>query len=182
MIWEAEFLTWLQQMRSPLMDSVMAVMSTLADYGVFAISVGIILLFFKKTRRTGFEVLISIALAFIVGNLIIKNVVARVRPYDAYEHLIPLVRKPSDWSFPSGHSTNAFACATAIFMNHKKTGAVILILAGLIAFSRLYNCVHFPTDVVAGILIGAGFAVLAHFVVYPACEKGVRRLKARKEN
>lgn len=182
MLWEAEFLSWLQNIRTPFLDTVMAGLSVLGDYGIFGIIVGIMLVVFKKTRRTGIEALIAMALAFIVGNLIIKNVVARVRPYDAYEYLAPLVRKPGDWSFPSGHSTNVFACATAIFLNHKKAGIAALIVAGLVAFSRLYNCVHFPTDVFAGVFIGVVFAVLTHYFVYPAGEKGVRQLRRRKED
>ena len=181
MIWEAEFLTWLQSVRAPFLDELMAGLSFLGDYGICGIVVGIVLVIIKKTRRTGFEVLIAMAIAFIIGNLIIKNVVARLRPYDAYEHLEPLVRRPLDWSFPSGHSTNLFACATAIFLNHKKVGVIALIIALLVAFSRLYNCMHFPTDVLAGVFIGVVCAILTHYLIYPAGEKGVRRLRARKE-
>lgn len=182
MAWEAEFLSWLQQFRSPFLDTVMAGLSLAGDHGILGIAVCIVLLIFRKTRRTGVEVLISMALAYIVANLIIKNAVARIRPYDAYEALEPLIKKPHDWSFPSGHATNTFACATAIFLNHKKWGVVALALAALIAFSRMYNCVHYPTDILAGIIIGVLFAVLAHYLICPAGEKGVRRLKQRKEN
>lgn len=180
MLWEANFLKSLQTIRSPFLDKVMEILSMLGDHGIFCICVGLLLLIFRKTRRTGVQALLAMALAYIVANLIIKNAVGRIRPYDAYAFLEPLVNKPHDSSFPSGHSVNVFACATAIFLEHKKVGIVALILAALVAFSRLYNCVHFPTDVLAGIVIGILFAVLVHYLIFPACEKGVRKLKARK--
>lgn len=180
MLWEAEFLSSLQTIRTPLLDRVMAYLSLLGDHGLFCICLGLVLLIFAKARRVGWQVLLSMLLAYIVANLILKNVVARVRPYDAYPFLEAVVHKPHDWSFPSGHSVNVFAAATAIFLNHKRWGVFALIVAAFVAFSRLYNCVHYPTDVLAGIVIGVGFAVLVYYVVYPACEKGVRRLRARK--
>lgn len=182
MAWEADFLSALQNIRSPFLDKVMAYLSMLGDHGIFCICLGFVLLIFAKTRRTGWQVLLSMLLAYIVANLVIKNIVARVRPYDAYPFLEALVHKPHDWSFPSGHSVNVFAAATAIFLNHKKTGICALVIAALVAFSRLYNCVHYPTDVLAGIVIGVGFAVLVHYVVYPACERGVCRLRRHDSN
>ena len=182
MLWEAEFLSSLQSIRSPFLDAVMKYLSMLGDHGIAAISLGIILIIFAKTRRTGFEVLLSIALAYLVANLIIKNAVGRIRPYDAYPYLEALVTKPHDWSFPSGHSVNLFAASTAVFLNHKKTGILALVIAALVAFSRLYNCVHYPTDVLAGIVIGVLFANLVHYLVYPSCEKGIRKLRRSKES
>lgn len=182
MAWEADFLLWLQTIRTPFLDVVMKYVTLLGEHGIAAIMLGIILIIFAKTRKTGFEVLLSIALAYIVANLIIKNAVGRVRPYDAYTYLMPLVKKPFDWSFPSGHSVNVFAAATAVFLNHKKIGVFALVLAALVAFSRLYVGVHYPTDVLVGAVIGIGFALLVHHLVYPACEKGIRRLRARKKD
>ncbi len=182
MLWEAQFLQSLQAIRSPFLDEVMRIASLLGEKGLFGICVGLLLLIFAKTRRTGFQVLMSMLLAFIFANLIVKNIVGRVRPYDAYAFLEPLVRKPSDSSFPSGHTTNVFAAATAIFLEHKRTGIVALVIASLVSFSRLYNCVHYPTDVLAGIVVGVGFAVLVHYWLFPACENGVKKLKARKQS
>ncbi len=180
MLWESDFLSSLQNIRTPFLDKVMAYLSMLGDHGIFCIALGLILLIFAKTRRTGWQVLLSMAIAYILANLILKNVVARVRPYDAYPYLEALVHKPHDWSFPSGHAVNVFAAATAIFFEHKRWGIFALVMAALVAFSRLYNCVHYPTDVLAGIVIGVGCAILVHYLVFPACEKGVKRLRARK--
>lgn len=180
MPWEAEFLRSLGAFRSPFMDKVMELLSMLGDHGIFCICLGLVLLIFAKTRRTGVQVLLSMALAYIFANLILKNLVGRVRPYDAYTFIEALVKKPHDSSFPSGHSVNVFAAATAIFLEHKKTGIVALVIATLVAFSRLYNCVHYPTDVLAGLVIGIIFAVMVHYLIFPKCEDGVRKLRERK--
>lgn len=180
MLWEAQFLSALQGIRMPFLDFLMSNITLLGEYGVFGVLVGIVLLCIPKTRRTGIQILISMALAFILANLIIKNVVARPRPYETYTYLIPLGRMPHDTSFPSGHCVNIFACATSIFLEHKKAGVIALIVAALVAFSRLYNCVHYPTDVLAGTIIGIGMALLVHYLIFPACETGFGRLKARK--
>lgn len=179
MAWEADFLLALQNIRTPFLDTLMGLFSMIGDRGICSIALALILMIFIKTRRTGIEVLLSVALAFVFANLIIKNVVARPRPYEAYTFLEALVRKPHDSSFPSGHTTNVFAAATAVFLNHKKVGVIALIIAALVGFSRMYNCMHYPTDVLAGVVIGVGFAVLVHYVIYPACDN---RLKARKES
>ena len=179
MAWEAEFLLSLQSIRTPFLDTLMGLFTMLGYKGIFSVALGLILLIFAKTRRTGFEVLLSVALALLFANLLIKNIVARPRPCEVYSFLPALVRVPSDSSFPSGHTTNAFAVATAIFLNHKKAGVIAFVIAALVAFSRMYNCMHYPTDVLAGIVIGAGFAVLVHYVIYPVCDN---RLRERKES
>lgn len=181
MAWEADFLASLQNLHTPVLDTVMKFLSMLGDHGIFCICVGVALLFFAKTRPTGGRVLLSIALAYIFANLFLKNVVARPRPFDTYAFIQPLVEKPHDWSFPSGHSVVVFATATSIFLNHKKTGVLALIIAALVAFSRLYICVHYPTDVLAGAAIGIIFALLVNYLIYPACEKGIKKLRRPKE-
>ena len=182
MAWEADFLLALHQIRTPFLDTVMNWLSLSVEHGILGICVGLILLIFAKTRRTGCKVLIAMALAYIFANLILKNAVHRVRPYDEYAFLLPLGKIPHDWSFPSGHAVNAFAAATVIFLDHKKAGVFALILAALVAFSRLYNSVHYPTDVLAGIVIGVGFALMVHYWLFPACENSVRRLRRSKED
>lgn len=181
MIWEAEFLSSLKALHSPFLNTVMAIFSMIGYNGFFVIALGLILLIFTKTRKTGFQVLMAVVIGFIIGNLILKNIVCRVRPYEAYTFLEPMVPTPPDTSFPSGHTTNVFAAATAIFLNHKKAGIAALVIASLVAFSRMYNAMHYPTDVLAGIVIGVGSAILVYYLVYPACEKGVKRLHSRKE-
>ena len=89
-------------------------------------------------------------------NLLLKNLVARPRPFAEIEALIPLIAKPTDFSFPSGHTTASFAVALVMVrMLPKKIGVPAVAVATLVAFSRLYLGVHYPTDVLVGLLVAA---------------------------
>jgi len=164
MAWEADFLGSMSNLRGPVMDKIMWFFSMLGDGGWFLILTTIVLLIMVKTRRIGVEAAASLILTFIIGNLIIKNIVGRIRPYDAYTFLQAIVSKPIDSSFPSGHTSNSFAVAVAILLNDRKLGIPAVIVAAMIAFSRLYNVVHYPTDVIAGLILGTTAAVTVHIL------------------
>ena len=88
-------------------------------------------------------------------NCLLKNLVAETRPYDVANFTDLIVKKPKDYSFPSGHTAASFAAVTALFMSRKKLlGAISCVIAILIAFSRMYLYVHFPTDIIGGIVVG----------------------------
>lgn len=162
--WEFEFLYALQGMHTPVMDQIMLFLSFLGNAGLLWILIGVILLCFPKYRRGGIQMLVAIAVAFVVGNLILKNVVARERPCWLVTDVELLLQIPKDYSFPSGHSMNGFVSAVSLFCIDKRMGIPALILAGLIAFSRLYLFVHFPTDVLAGILLGVCIALITDYI------------------
>lgn len=160
---EGIILCWVQQnLRTPFFNGLAVVLGFLGEAGLFWIALTLALMAFKKTRRDGIYCGISILLTFIAVNLIIKPLVFRVRPYDLYEMLAPLGVVPHDGSFPSGHTANAFSCAWVLFRRAKTTrvavvrkiGLPALILAIMISLSRIYSTIHFPTDVLAGALIG----------------------------
>ncbi len=134
---------------------IMRVITALGDSGLFWIILSIILLFPRKTRWAGVCGLLSMALGFLVSNIALKNIVDRIRPYDL-DPLINNLVTETDASFPSGHTTASFACAIAYFKMLPKRvyGVLAIILASLIAFSRLYLGVHYPSDVLAGVIIG----------------------------
>lgn len=182
MVWEADFLLWLQNLRVPFMDGLMTFFSMLGHNGIFCLILGILLIVFKKTRRSGVEVMIAMVLSFVISYLIVKNLVARVRPFETYDFLVPLGNAPHGWSFPSVHSTFAFATATVIFCHYKKIGILALVIAALVAFSRLYMGAHYPTDVLVGSVFGIIFALLAHYLIYPKCEKWIRNRKEKKSD
>lgn len=134
----------------------------LGEAGWFWLALAVILMIPKQTRRAGFTALLSVGIGALITNVCLKNLVARPRPYDACAAIIPLVKKLSDYSFPSGHTCASFASAFIYWrMLPKKYGIITMVLAVLIAFSRLYLGVHYPTDVLGGFLVGLTASLLA---------------------
>ncbi len=143
-----------EHMRCAFLDAVMPVITKLGDGGIFWICIAVILLFFKKYRRVGLMMGASFLLGVLVVNVTIKPLVGRIRPYDVNTGIELLIERLSDFSFPSGHTLVCFEAATVLMVNEKRFGIPALVIAVLVAFSRLYLYVHFPTDVIAGILLG----------------------------
>ncbi len=162
--WEFSLLYALQGIHNPVLDVIMAFVSNLGNAGLFWIILSVIFMIPKKTRKTGIEMMVSIAITFIIGNLILKNLAARMRPCQIDTNVALLVKIPSDYSFPSGHSMNGFTASVALLCNDKRFGIPAVIFAAVIAFSRLYNFVHFPTDVLFGIALGTAVALLVDLV------------------
>ncbi len=144
------------------LDKALPVITMLGDHGIFPIAVAIILLIFSKTRKIGFSMGISFICGGLVGNLFLKNVVARVRPYDVTNAEI-LVEKLSDFSFPSGHTLIAFETAFVLLLllkgKYRPIAIGTTVLAAIIAFSRLYLYVHYPSDVIVGMILGSAFGI-----------------------
>lgn len=152
------------------LDKIMPLITLLGDAGIFWIAIAVVLLFFPKTRKMGLSMGAALLLGVVICNIIMKPVFARIRPYDyQLEHfgktIQLLVSTPHDFSFPSGHTIASFEAATAICIHNKKWGIPALVLACLIAFSRLYLYVHYPTDVLASVVLGIGFAFLGSWMV-----------------
>lgn len=127
----------------------------LGDSGWFWIVLSILLMIPKRTRWIGITSFTALVIGALITNVTLKNLVARTRPYEVVDGLILLIERQSDFSFPSGHTCASFAAAVVYWrMMDKKYSIPLLILAALIAFSRLYVGVHYPSDVLAGLLIG----------------------------
>lgn len=184
--WDAGLLIYIQEhFRTDLLTPFMTFITHTSDAGLCWIILCILLVIIPRTRRVGIIAGASIAIEALITNLLIKNIVARTRPYEVVEGLVNLIEKQKDYSFPSGHSGASFAVAGALIVvallglpaiakdggfSKTKTSAaykvfaiVTLIYAVLIAFSRLYVGVHYPTDVLGGILLGIGTSILAYF-------------------
>lgn len=155
----------IQNLHNPLLDSIMVFLSTIANSGEVWIVIGILLLIFKKSRKTGVVVLLSLLFMLVTSNIVLKNVVMRDRPCWIDQTVQLLIDIPKDYSFPSGHTMAGFASATSIFFYHKRLGIAAYVLASSIAFSRLYLFVHFPTDILGGLIIGIALAFLARWIV-----------------
>lgn len=165
-------LLWIQEhVRQEWLTPVVKGITHLGDHGMIWILLTLVLLCHPKTRKAGIVSAIALLFSLVIDNLILKNLVARVRPYEVVDGLERLVEKQKDWSFPSGHSGASFASAIALYLIVKKRyGIPVLVLAIAIATSRLYVGVHYPTDVICGSLIGiAGGFFAAN--VYARIEK-----------
>ena len=152
-------------LRLPVLNPVMKFLSFLGEIGWFWIVLSLILMIFKKTRKAGITAAIALVLVFCIGNFGIKPLVGRVRPYVDYADLIPLGYIPTDLSFPSGHTSTSFAVALVLQrMIPNKFSVPLIMLATLISLSRLYNCVHYPTDVLCGFLLAYIVSQIVSFV------------------
>lgn len=152
---EFAFLNWIQaDLRGPVLDAVMPVVTALCNGGLVWFALGGILLLKPSTRHTGLAVLISLGLEILCCNCILKPLVARPRPCDLDTAVRLLIPRPSGYSFPSGHTGASFAAASALIFRRNRLWPPALALAALIAFSRMYLYVHFPTDILAGVLVG----------------------------
>lgn len=149
-----------ETMRCQFLDYVMAFFSYLGEAGGIWLISAIIMMCFRKTRATGVMVVCAVVIGFVIGEIGLKNIMDRLRPFVQNPEVIPAIKPPSGYSFPSGHSCSSFAAATVLIVRDKKFGIPAIIVASLIAFSRLYNYVHFPSDVLGGILLGVMCAVV----------------------
>ena len=154
-----------QNLRCDFLDSLMVFLSLVGEGGLVWFLIAVPMLFFKKSRACAVVMIVSMGLSLLLGEFLLKNLIGRVRPCNINTEIELLIKRPQSFSFPSGHTSSSFACATSVFLYSKKYGALTMVLAFLIAFSRLYNYVHFPTDVLCGMLFGAFMSLLTyHFV------------------
>lgn len=164
---ELRILDFIQQtFRCEFLDTVVPIITRLGDKGIFWIAVAVLLLCFKRTRKTGLMMGVALLMGLILGNGLLKNLIARTRPYDCDGVTVELlIEKLSDFSFPSGHTLASFEAATVLMIRDKRFGIPALVIASLVALSRLYLYVHFPTDVLGGLILGIAIAFLSVFIV-----------------
>ncbi len=150
-------------LRCLFLDTVLPIITMLGDHGIVPIVSAVILLIFAKTRKIGLSMGIAFICGGVIGNLFLKNVVARIRPYDIKGVEI-LVERLSDFSFPSGHTLIAFETAVVLLIllkgKYKPIAIATAVLAAIIAFSRLYLYVHYPSDVIVGMILGTVFGIV----------------------
>lgn len=169
---DGEILLWLQNnVRTDLLSKFFIFITRLGNGGMIWIAISLILLIPKKTRKTGIICALALILSLLFNNIILKNIFDRTRPFISIDGLDNLVTA-KDASFPSGHTSSSFSAAVAIFRNlPKKYSFAAIILASLIAFSRLYLGVHYPSDIIGGILTGVFSAVVSQIVINAVYKK-----------
>ena len=155
---------------NPVLDFLMPIITLFGDAGIFWIACAVVLLCIPKYRKVGLAMGASLLIGLLVCNVTLKPLVARIRPYDYLEQnlgrtITLLIEKEHDFSFPSGHTIASFEAATVLMIHNKKLGIPATVLAVLIAFSRLYLFVHYPTDVLTSVVLGIGIAFLGNFLV-----------------
>lgn len=155
---ELAILHGIQALHAPVLDAAMSMLSLAGSYSLIWLVIAAALLARKTTRWAGAAAVVSIVLAEIVVAFL-KPIFMRPRPFMVDPSVTPIIDPPGDWSFPSGHTVVAFACAVAIAMSlgakRWRIWPPVALLAALMAFSRLYLFVHWPTDVLAGAVLGA---------------------------
>ena len=151
-----------EHLKNSVMDTIMPVITSLGNSGIVWIVIAAILSSMKKYRKYGVMLALALIITLVIGNITLKPLIARTRPFDANNLKdILLIKAPKDYSFPSGHTMASFAAATVLIYMNRKVGIVAMVLAVLIAFSRLYLYVHYPSDVFAGMIFGILSAIIS---------------------
>ena len=160
---ELKILDWFQTLHTPVLDKFMTSVTKLGNAGIFWIILTVLFLLIPKMRKTGVVMAAALIIDLLLCNVLLKNFVARTRPYDVNTGIQLLVAKLRDYSFPSGHTAASFASVTALYLSgERRIGLIALVISCLIAVSRLYLYVHYPTDILGGIVVG----ILAGYLGY----------------
>ncbi|MBO4989141.1 MAG: phosphatase PAP2 family protein [Clostridia bacterium] len=163
MEFELFLLGWLQEFcRNPVNDFLFVQITRLGEHGLFCIFLAALFFVDQRTRKVGLIVAIALLFDFLLCNLSLKHIFNRTRPYE-YVDVALLVERPHDASFPSGHTAICFSLAFSLFFCRVKGWKAAMGVSALVAFSRLYLHVHFPTDVLGGLLCGLLAGLFASF-------------------
>ena len=164
---EMDLLYWFQSIHHPILDKIVVAITSLGNSGIFWILLTIVMLILCKDKRVAWTSALALVFSLLIINIFLKNTVMRARPCWIDTSVPLLVKNPSDYSFPSGHSSASFASAVSIvqYARYRKQGVAAVILAAMIALTRMYVFVHFPTDVLVGTLLGIIEALLAGLMI-----------------
>ncbi len=144
---------------SGFMDFILPKITFMGNKGLIWIIAAFLLIITKKYRKNGILLLIALLLGRIIGNQLLKNLIGRQRPCWINTDIHMLISVPRDYSFPSCHTLSSSAAATVLMETDKKIGIPALIIAIIMAFSRLYLYVHFPSDIIGGAVLGIAIGI-----------------------
>lgn len=186
---------WIQGIHNEFLDALMKGITTLGNGGMIFIAIGLALMFTKKYRKAGLSVLVALLVMLICNDLFLKEFFARPRPFNLYEtnpekyafwgegYIYPeIISRPDSFSFPSGHTSSAFAAAIALLWHNRKFGIPVTLFAAVMGFSRIYVQVHYCTDVLFGVVSGTICAFIAVAIVkflFPVVDKGLDKLSVK---
>lgn len=147
------------------MNFIMKNISTFFNYSIVWMVLGVVLISLKSTRAVGYEIFVALTLELLICNIFVKRISKRARPFTKNDEVNLLINPPKDYSFPSGHTLCAFMCATIIAAHIFWVGVILFVVAVLVAFSRMYLYVHYPSDVFVGALMGIFIALISNQLV-----------------
>jgi len=156
-----------------LLDKIMPLITYLGDKGFIWILIAVILIISQKYRKVGFVLLGALLLSTMLGEGILKHIIRRLRPCATIPASKLLITKPLSFSFPSGHTTSSFAAASVLSKFIHKYKFAFFILASAIAFSRVYLYVHYPSDILGGIVLGLICAKITIFYYNKLNDKSI---------
>lgn len=181
---------WVQGIRNPILTALMKIITTLGDEGILFIVIGLVLLITKKYRKIGLAILVSLVVMLICNNFVLKEIFARERPFnlfatfpekyadwggEAAKYIYPdFVKAPHSYSFPSGHTSSAFAAGVAVVLLNRKFGIPATIFAFVMGFTRIYVGVHYTTDVISAAIVGIIYAIAGVIIakyLFPIADK-----------
>lgn len=148
-------LDWINvSIRNKTFDKIMPMITAAGNLGIVWIVISVLLMTKVDYRSLGKMILVALLITTVVGEGIIKNIFRRKRPFYNDEEKELLISRPITYSFPSGHTASSFAVAAVFIKTENSASLVIIALASLIAFSRVYLGVHYPSDVIGGGIVG----------------------------
>ena len=167
---EIDMLKWVHEVfhSQGWLNYIMTGITYIGEFGLSVIVCAIVLFCIKKTRRAGFEMGVAIAFELLIVQIILKLAVNRARPWTEYDGFLSFyekfgIRQPIDSSFPSGHTAICFCGAVSLLFSYKAKAIPAIVVAALVAISRIYLCLHYPTDVLGGALIGTACGIAGHY-------------------
>lgn len=163
MAFDKKIILGIARFQTPLLTGILTFITHLGDSGIIWIAIGVAYLIGKRDKKTGTKVILALLFSLLFTNIILKNAVMRPRPFTSLGYT-PLVEE-TGWSFPSGHTSSSFAAAIVLLINRKWRGIPYLLLAGVIAFSRLYLQVHYPLDILGGCVMGCLSALCSNYIL-----------------
>lgn len=167
---ELDILHFFSDLHGTFFDDIVLFITHLGDKGFIWIALALLCLCVRKYRKAGINMAVSMILSLIVVNFLLKNLVARERPFVTDPTLDNLVFEGS-FSFPSGHTATSVTAALSLMMWHRKEGIAAMVLAVLISLSRIYICVHYPTDVLGGVAAAVLFSLVSYIAIKYISEK-----------
>ncbi len=187
-VFDLKVFEWFERVLwNPVLDFIMALISFLGEDGILFIALIIVLLCFKKTRKIGLTMGAALLLMQILNNMVLKEIIARPRPFQYegyidfhYPDIAFFGKIPTSFSFPSGHTSSAFTCATAMFANNKKGGIVMFVFAALMGISRIYLHDHYFSDVLCGMILGVLYGIAGYVLGKWVYEKGKQLWEKKK--